>query len=130
MREESRFDPDAVSPAAAHGLTQFVLPTARRFAAAVGRAHLGLADLHRPEVAIALGAAYLAELDGQFAGERHAVLAAYNAGEPQARLWQSYCFSREAPEYASKIGFRQTRDYVRKVLRGWAVYRELYADSP
>ncbi len=125
MREESRFDPEAVSASAAHGLTQFVLPTAQRLAPAIGRERLDLAELHDPEVAIALAASYLAELARRFDDEPSTMLAAYNAGEPQAALWQSYCFSRESTEYASKIGFRQTREYVRKVLRSWAVYRDL-----
>ena len=126
MREESRFDPDAVSEAAARGLTQFVLPTARRFAPAIGRASVSAEDLHDPGVAIALGAAYLADLALRFGGRRHQMLAAYNAGEEQAVLWQSYCQSREPAEYLTKIGFRQTRDYVRRVLASRAHYRELY----
>ncbi|MEZ5332911.1 MAG: transglycosylase SLT domain-containing protein [Thermoanaerobaculia bacterium] len=126
MREESRFDPDAVSAAAARGLTQFVLPTARRYAGATARAALTAEDLHEPEVAIALGAAYLGDLTRHFAGREWAILAAYNAGENQADLWQSYCHSREAAEYLSKIGFRQTRDYVRRVLTSRERYRALY----
>ena len=125
MREESRFQADVVSAAAAHGLTQFVLPTARRIAPRIGLPEPTPADLHRPEVSIALGAAYLSELSAEFDGRRHVMLAAYNAGEPQAALWDSYCFSREAPEYLTKIGFRQTRRYVRKVLRSLAHYRTL-----
>lgn len=126
MREESRFDPDAVSAAAARGLTQFVLPTARRFAPAIGRDGLSAEELHDPEVAIALGAAYLAHLMRRFEGRRHEALAAYNAGEDQAALWRSYCHSREPAEYLTKIGFRQTRDYVRRVLASREHYAALY----
>lgn len=128
MREESRFDARAVSQAAARGLTQFVLPTARRFGPTVGRAALAADDLHDPAVAIALGAAYLEDLAARFAGRSHLMLAAYNAGEEQAALWQSYCHSREPAEYLTKIGFRQTRDYVRRVLTSHAHYRELYGE--
>lgn len=128
MREESRFDPQAVSEAAARGLTQFVLPTARRFAPAVGRAALGADDLHDPAVAIALGAAYLEDLAARFAGRHHQMLAAYNAGEAQAALWQTYCHSHEPAEYLTKIGFRQTRDYVRRVLTSRERYRHLYEE--
>jgi soluble lytic murein transglycosylase len=127
MREESRFDPQAISPAAARGLTQFVVPTARRYAPVIGRAELSPEDLHDPEVAIALAAAYLGDLAQRFDGRRHQMLAAYNAGEEQATLWQSYCHSREPAEYLTKIGFRQTREYVRRVLASEARYRDLYA---
>ncbi|MEE8277309.1 MAG: lytic transglycosylase domain-containing protein [Thermoanaerobaculia bacterium] len=126
IREESRFDPQAVSSASARGLTQFVLPTAKRLGARLGMERLHALDLHRPEIAIALGAAYLAELADRFENRSHVVAAAYNAGEDQARLWQSYCYSREPEEYFSKVGFTQTRGYIRKVLSGQAHYRALY----
>lgn len=130
IREESRFDPQALSAAAARGLTQMTQPTAQRFAQAVGRREIAADDLYRPEISIPLGAAYLAELTDFFRGVDHAVVAAYNAGEDQARLWQSHCFSREPAEYLSKIGFRQTRRYVQKVLTSREHYRELYGLGP
>jgi soluble lytic murein transglycosylase len=126
IREESRFDPDALSNASARGLTQFILPTARRLAAAVEMPGITAADLHRPELSIALGAAYLAELSELFAGREHMMVAAYNAGEPQAQLWRSYCYSLDPAEYFSKIGFAQTRGYLAKVLASRAQYAELY----
>ncbi|MDH3403333.1 MAG: lytic transglycosylase domain-containing protein [Acidobacteriota bacterium] len=126
IREESRFDPRATSAAAARGLTQFVLPTARRLGEILGLGTLDAAALHRPEIAIRLGAAYLAELGARFGGRTHLMLAAYNAGEAQAELWRSYCASDERAEYLSKVGFRETRDYLRKVLVSYARYRELY----
>ena len=126
IREESRFDPEALSSASARGLTQFILPTARRLAATVELPAISADDLHRPELSIALGAAYLAELSELFDGRDHMVVAAYNAGEPQARLWRSYCFSFEPAEYFSKVGFPQTRGYLAKVLASRAQYAELY----
>jgi soluble lytic murein transglycosylase len=126
IREESRFDPDALSDASARGLTQFILPTARRLAAKVELPEITAPDLHRPELAIALGAAYLSELAELFAGREHMMVAAYNAGEPQAQLWRSYCFSLEPAEYFSKVGFSQTRGYLAKVLSSRAQYTELY----
>ena len=66
MREESRFQPQAVSPAAARGLAQLVLPTARRLARNLGWGEIRAEELHRPEISIALGAAYLAELRKRF----------------------------------------------------------------
>ena len=126
IREESRFDPEALSGASARGLTQFILPTARRLATTVELPGITAADLHRPELSIALGAAYLAELAELFAGREHMVVAAYNAGEPQARLWRSYCYSFDPAEYFSKVGFPQTRGYLAKVLSSRAQYTELY----
>ncbi len=126
IREESRFDPTATSAAAARGLTQFVLPTARRLGQILGLGELDAEALYRPEIAVRLGAAYLAELGVRFGDREHWMLAAYNAGEAQAELWGDYCFSDEPAEYLTKVGFRETRNYLRKVLRSYAWYRELY----
>lgn len=126
IREESRFDPDAISAASARGLAQFVLPTARRLANEIGLSSVEADDLYRPRYAIALGAAYLAELSRKFGGRKEVMLAAYNAGEHQARLWRSYCYSNEPDEYITKIGFRETRGYLTRVLSSYAQYRDIY----
>ncbi|MEM9595255.1 MAG: transglycosylase SLT domain-containing protein [Acidobacteriota bacterium] len=130
VREESRFDPEAFSAASARGLTQFIYPTARRLAGTIGVEDLAPADIHRPEVAIALGAAYLQELSARFEGATENVVAAYNAGEPQAELWRTYCQSDEREEYLTKVTFRETRGYLIKVLSSYAHYTDLYAPAP
>lgn len=129
VREESRFDADALSSASARGLTQFVWLTARRLAAAVGLGAIEPYHLYEPRVAITLGAAYLAELQSELGGSLPHAVAAYNAGPAQARLWQAYCYGQELPEYYTKIAFAQTRAYVRKVLASRAVYEELYGEE-
>jgi|CXWL01.1.fsa_nt_gi soluble lytic murein transglycosylase-like protein len=128
LREESRFDAGATSGANARGLMQLVLPTAQRLAGSLGIARLEPIDLYRPEVSIRLGAAYLAELEARFGG-RSAVaqsVAAYNAGEPQAELWRRYCATDEQVEYLSKVSFKETRDYLARVLASRAQYADLY----
>ena len=125
IREESRFDPRALSPASARGLTQFVLPTARRVGRTLGFARIMPPDLHDPAIAVPLGASYLAELAARFQGEPTAMVAAYNAGEDQTALWQRYCLSAEPEELLSKIGFGETRAYVARVLESRAAYRAL-----
>lgn len=129
IREESRFDPEAVSVASARGLTQFVYPTAIEVAESID---LGLSDpleIHQPDVAIALGAAYLGRLLRRFDGRLEAAITAYNAGEDQTRLWTSYCYSRNRAEFYSKVGFAQTRSYLRRVWRSRGQYEELYGDE-
>lgn len=126
IREESRFDHRAFSAAAARGLTQFVLPTAERIAESHGLGPIVPSDLEKPEVAISLGAAYLSQLMEEFDGSLPQTIAAYNAGEPQAALWRRYCRSDELEEYLAKVAFRETRNYLAKVLTSRAHYRELY----
>ncbi len=127
IREESRFDPSAVSAASARGLTQFVLPTARRMAKKIGLDPISPRDLERPEIAITLGAAYLNELSERFAGSMPQAVAGYNAGEPQAELWRRYCLSDEEEEFLTKVAFRETRAYLAKVLTSREHYHQLYA---
>jgi soluble lytic murein transglycosylase len=126
IRVESRFDHLALSAGAARGLTQFVLATARHVAAGLGMDHLEADDLYRPEVAIDLGGAYLAQLLRTFRGTPHIAIAAYDAGESQAVLWRAYCFSTEPEEYFTKVGFRETRLHLARVLAAWAEYQHLY----
>jgi soluble lytic murein transglycosylase len=130
LREESRFRADAVSPVGARGISQLTLPTARRLSKQVGGglrgAELRGSDLDRPEVAIPLAAAYLAELSARFGGVEPAILAAYNAGEAQTELWRSSCSTLEPEEFLAKIGFRETRAYVLRVLESRARYASLY----
>lgn len=127
VREESRFDPAAVSPAAARGLAQLTLPTAQRLARQLRwNRRIGPRELHDPGISLALGAAYLAELAVQFPEGPAAVLAAYNAGEAQAALWRRYCLTAEPEEYLAKIGFRETKAYVVRVLESRDAYRRLY----
>jgi soluble lytic murein transglycosylase len=126
LREESRFDPMALSRASARGLAQFVLPTARRLAGQEEGKALTAEDLFRPEISISLGAAYLEELLQTVGGDRELAVAAYNAGKPQALLWRSYCYSVEPEELFSKIAFVETRSYVRRVLASWSQYGRIY----
>ncbi len=131
LREESRFDPLALSPAAARGLAQLVLPTARglaRRALSVGtlQGTLRAEDLYRPEVSIALGAEYLARLLKTVEGNAPLAVAAYNAGETEARLWRSYCYSGGDDELFTKIAFAETRSYLRRVLASRLEYARLY----
>ena len=130
IREESRFDPRAFSMASARGLTQFVFPTAREVASRHEIGEVAPQDLERPEIAIALGAAYLHQLHEEFGGSLPEVVAAYNAGEPQSKLWRRYCISDEPEEYLTKVAFRETRNYLAKVLTSRAQYHELYPLSP
>ena len=126
LREESRFDPRALSRASARGLAQFVEPTARELGRRIGLGELSADDLYRPEVAIALAAAHLQELVERFDGAIPMVVAAYNAGVAQAELWRRYCATDEPAEYLTKVSFGETRGYLEKVLRSWGEYRDLY----
>jgi len=125
LREESRFDRYAMSGAAARGLAQFVLPTARELGRRLGLGVLTPADLEIPEISIGLAAAYLAELIARTGAAERAV-AAYNAGEAQVALWKSTCGTDEPEEFLSKVSFKETRAYLQRVLTSRNAYAEIY----
>lgn len=126
MREESRFDPRAKSPAAARGLLQFVITTAREIALELGLESLVSQELYEPDVVIRLGARYVGRLMAQFDGDRPRTTAAYNAGPNQARLWGRLAPAEGDDYFFVSINFNETRDYVRKVMNSYEAYGELY----
>ena len=129
IREESRYNPTAASGAAARGLTQFIIPTAEKYAPQIGFDDLTPDDLDNPTVAVALGAAYLKELTMRFDGRPERILAAYNAGEDQAETWGRHCYTRDPAEYITKVSFSETREYIIKVMRSYGQYKDLYLES-
>jgi soluble lytic murein transglycosylase-like protein len=126
IREESQFDPALLSPASGRGLTRLSIATARRLAAQLKLERLTPDDLYRPEVSIALGAAHLSALLKDFGGGVVPALAGYRAGEPEAMIWRSLCFSQEPEELFTKIGTADARDYVRRVLESQGQYAAIY----
>jgi soluble lytic murein transglycosylase len=126
MREESRFNPRAKSAAAARGLLQFILTTARQVAGALGRTSPTPQQLYDPQLIIELGAKYVGDLQRRFGGNRYAVAAAYNAGPNQAALWLRMAAGAGDDFYLSAINFDETKNYVRKVMNSYARYGEIY----
>jgi soluble lytic murein transglycosylase-like protein len=124
MKQESLFDPRAVSPAFAYGLMQLLPTTARRVA---GDANIGGEDLFEPALNIRLGSAYLAELSRRYDGEPIFMLAGYNAGEAAADTWRARYGKLDIDERIERITYRETRDYVKKVLANYRNYLRLYA---
>lgn len=120
MRSESLFDPDARSPARAHGLMQLRLPTARGQARQVGIAPPDRGTLHEPAVNIALGAGYLAELLARY-GSWPLALAAYNAGPRAVARWRPDR-AIDADIWIENIPYDETRGYIERVMMAMAIY--------
>jgi soluble lytic murein transglycosylase len=125
MREESAFDPYAVSHADAHGLMQLIPPTAKQYAPALGLPH-DRASLKRPAVNIALGTKVLSKLEQSFTANPSLAIPGYNAGPGRPRRWL-----RERPHidfdvWVELIPFSETRRYTKRVLSSRAVYGFLY----
>jgi soluble lytic murein transglycosylase len=128
MREESRFDTRARSAAAARGLLQIVLTTARAVGRDLGLPDLEGEDLYDPALVIPLGSKYLADLQRDFGGNLLKAAAAYNAGPRQARLWSRLAPGAADDAFFASISFAETRRYVAQVLSSYDRYRALTTD--
>ena len=126
MRQESLFDPEARSSANARGLMQLLPATAQRLAN--GDPDVAGDDaLARPQLNIEFGVRYLRSLLDHFEGDTLKALAAYNAGESAVEKWERQFAARAADEFVECITFRETRDYVKRVVANYERYRQLYA---
>ena len=79
------------------------------------------------ETNLDLGTRLLARLLRQYGGSVVKALAAYNGGEDAVAKWERRYSGREPDEFVELISFRETRDYVKSVLRNYRAYRRLYA---
>lgn len=126
-REESRWDPGARSAVGARGLVQLMPATASTVAANLGAPPPSPEDLFDPGLNLRLGAAELGRLLRTFSGRHAPAVAAYNAGEAQARLWLDQCGASCTDKlYLMNISFSATRAYTAAVLASAASYDELY----
>jgi soluble lytic murein transglycosylase len=126
MKRESTFDPAVLSPAGATGLMQLMPETANAIAAYLGEDKRKL-DLRDPELNIRYGIWHLGRLMGKYSDSVVTALAAYNAGEDYAEKWTVAASSADGFVYMESVSFRETREYIRRVLADFQKYRELYA---
>ncbi|MEZ4816095.1 MAG: lytic transglycosylase domain-containing protein [Bdellovibrionota bacterium] len=125
IRQESAFDPRARSPVDALGLMQLLPTTAQKEAKLLGKTDFVSEDLYQPEVAIEIGAHHLSRLLSSFDKSFVCAFAAYNAGIPPLNNWLSN-HSGEPLTFVERIPYKETRDYVKKLLRNYVMYRRLY----
>jgi soluble lytic murein transglycosylase len=124
MRQESGFDPDAVSAARAVGLMQLLPDTARGIADELALPRDD-ARLTSPPYAIAVAARLLRKLLDQFHGNVPLAVAAYNGGAESVERWRSRAPEMQIDTFVERIPFKETRDYVVRVMGNLARYAYL-----
>jgi soluble lytic murein transglycosylase len=84
-------------------------------------------DLTKPNINIRLGVKYLEEVLQSFDYNMVFAIASYNAGPHRIRQWaKKYNFTNDPDMFVENIPYKETRNYVKKVLQNYWTYQELY----
>ncbi|MDJ0893671.1 MAG: transglycosylase SLT domain-containing protein [Alphaproteobacteria bacterium] len=132
MRQESKFQPQAISPTGARGLMQIMPPTASFISGDRSLAAGGAGRLFSPDLNVSLGQKYVRHLldHGQIGGDLFSMTAAYNGGIGNLMRWRKQA-SDDPLLFIESISFRETRAYVERVLTNVWMYRlRLGQDTP
>ena len=127
IRQESEFNPSAISHANAYGLMQLLPAAGKAMAREEGISHFETYQLLDPETNIRLGTRYLRKTLDKFGGVQEYALAAYNAGDERVLDWQAAGPYHGIDEFVESIPFTETREYVEAILRNEETYRAIDA---
>jgi len=125
IRQESAFNPSAVSRANAVGLMQLLPKVGKGVARQEKLRRFSTQQLFTPAINLQLGTRYFRTMVDKFGSFEYA-LAAYNAGSDRVQDWLGQGKYRDPQEFVESIPFTETREYVQNILRNANVYRQLY----
>lgn len=127
IREESRYNVQAVSSSNALGLMQLLPGTAMGVAKRLGVPIKSKDDIHKPENNLKFGIDYISYVMSRHKGNAMLAVASYNGGPNAVAGWTKK-YSMEDPDiFVENIPFNETRDYVRKVFGSYWNYVNIYS---
>lgn len=126
IKGESNFNPNSESSVGAYGLMQIMEETAKETAKNVEYNFENKNCLYEPEINIMLGTKYFSELLKRYNNNIHLSLIAYNAGIGNVSNWIKDGTIREDGQDIENVPFKETNNYVRKIIRDYDIYKELY----
>lgn len=129
IRQESEFNPGALSHANAMGLMQLLPHVGRGMAKEEKIKHFSTNELFVPNINLQLGTRYFKHMVDHYHGQVEYALAAYNAGEDRVDDWRSSGNFKDVEEFVESIPFTETREYVQAIMRNAVLYRLLYSSS-
>ena len=134
IRQESEFDKDATSYVGARGLMQ-LMPYTAKLVAKQAKLPYSKNKLKNPDYNIKLGSYYLAGLLEEYEGSYPFALAAYNAGPKRVKYWKKINGNPQKGninyvDWIELIKFKETRNYVQRVLENVNVYRYMLSGKP
>ena len=127
IRQESEFNPAAISPANAYGLMQLLPSVGKGMAKELKIRHFSTDELLVANTNLQLGTRYFKHMMDHFDGTVEYALAAYNAGSDRVDDWRKNGKFADMDEFVESIPFAQTRDYVQAIMRNAALYKLLYS---
>jgi soluble lytic murein transglycosylase len=135
IRQESEFDLSANSHAGAKGLMQLMPYTAKLVAKQAKLPYVKSRLTTDPEYNINLGSHYVAGLILDYDGAYPFAIAAYNAGPNRVKYWKKINKDPQKKQidyvdWIELIKFRETRNYVQRVLENYNVYRYILEQRP
>ena len=129
IKAESNFNQDAVSNSNAIGLMQLVESTAKEIAEKNLNMSFSKETLYNPEYNIKIGTAYYAKLLEKYNRNTGVALAAYNAGIGKVDTWIKDGIIKEDGSDLENIPYKETNNYVRKILRDYNIYKKIYVNG-
>ena len=127
MREESHFNPDALSTTNAMGLMQLMPQTARQLAKRHRIPLKPISQVFEPSINIHLGTSYLGWLSPQFGRNLIYTAGGYNAGPGNMKKWIRSWKKLPMDEFVEMIPFNETQNYVKRVFRSYHLYKRIYS---
>lgn len=126
IKAESNFNPNVVSKSKAIGLMQLMDTTAEEIANDLHINFIKGTSLYNPEINIRLGIKYFSNLLKDYNGNQLLALTAYNAGPGNVKKWIEQEIIKSDGSDIENIPFKETNNYVRKILRDYKIYIKLY----
>lgn len=126
IKAESNFREDSISNKEAKGLMQIMYPTAVDVAKVLN-IDIDEQKIMEPRLNIMIGTKYISMLINRYK-EVSIALAAYNAGSGNVDKWIAEGTIKQNGEDIENIPFRETNNYVRKILRDYKIYTQIYEE--
>lgn len=126
IKAESNFKQSINSSSGAIGLMQLMEQTAIEEASEVGDSIIVKEALYNPETNIKIGTKYLSKLMKKYNNNYLLAIAAYNAGIGNVDKWIEEGIINEDGSNIENIPFKETNNYVRKIVRDYKIYKNLY----
>ncbi|HKV94541.1 MAG TPA: transglycosylase SLT domain-containing protein [Candidatus Angelobacter sp.] len=128
IRQESEFNPAAISRANAMGLMQLLPSVGKKLAREMKIRHFSSDELLVANTNLLLGTRYFKHLVDHFDGQVEYALAAYDAGEDRVDDWRKNGNFTDVEEFVESIPFTETREYVQAIMRNATLYKLLYTN--